>query len=550
MEAKLPIINLELSSGVFRIKTTDAVYQISVVPAGSLTKVVEKVVEKEIERSAAWDHTGDLPEPAGDDFFQSISEELYTEVGKLARNLSLSIKEIPSPTFRKVDIETTGQELENAKGQLEDIVQMTEKATMEIMDLSESIQEDLKLVGDHLVTIKNLEFMVKKNETMNWAGDEAQESGDAWDGGNSNSPLEEHLAFLDRLITQETSLRDLVEKLPPLVPSQPTEPPQSQAIPESQPAPAKVYKFDTDVVFQTLYELCTNEAVKDHIKAMRAEQETSFDTAIVRKTLADLAPTVDVEDNFFNFPIAGILKGLYQATSNDRYRQVLKKMNQTVASIFLDTILPVEGQVQEVAPPISVAAEPAPTVSGPSSPQRPGLPPESIAELLELTKANLSGLLQEKERLAALADGEEPRSPVSAGDDGLTCINIQDREQVIAGIEDSAEIIGRVTANITKILEALSFQDLSGQRIQKIVQLIGEIQVQLLTLLVSFGSRIKKRKDGQTTIPVEETAKLAQSEVDMMLERVTSTPSKLEGPEAAGRLDQNAVNSLLEDLGF
>ena len=550
MNAKLPIINLELSSGVFRIKTTDAVYQISVVPSSSLTKVVEKVVEKEIEQTSAWDDTGEPGVSEGDEFYRTMSEELYREVGKLARNLSLSIKEIPSSVLHQVDIETTGQELEDAKGQLEDIVQMTEKATMDIMDLSEAIQEDLNLINNNLASIEKLGFMTENSDGDDWPNEEPQESGNNWEASPPPAPSQDHLLFIDRLITQEAKLRDLVVNLPLASADIPAEPAPPLAGSASEPATATVYKFDTDVVFQTLYELCTNEAVKDHIKAMRAEQGTAFDSDIILKTLTDLVPTVEVEDNFFNFPIAGILKGLFQATSSERYKQVLKKMNQTVASIFLDTVLPVEGQVEEQATP---ANEPAPSTSpvvAASSPAQTGLPAETIETLQELIDANLTDLRQEKERLADLLVEREETSPVSADNQSSARIDSQDRDHVIASISDTAEIVDRVMANITKILEALSFQDLSGQRIQKIVNLIGEIQVQLLSLLVTFGSRIKKQRDGAGPEAMEEREKLAQSEVDKMLERVTGTPSKLEGPDAAGRLDQNAVNNLLEDLGF
>ena len=549
MEANLPIINLELSSGDFRIKTNDAIYQISVVPSNSLTRVVEKVVEKEIEQSVAWDNVDESSEPMEDGFYRTMTEELYREVGKLARNLSLSIKEIPSPNRQTVDIETTGQELEDAKGQLEDIVQMTEKATMDIMDLSESIQEDLSLVNTNLVSIKNLDFMAKASDTDDWPNDEEPESSDEWTG-DAAPPLEERIAFIEKLVDQETNLRELVEKLPQFDPAPTAEQPQPQAAPESQPTTTTVYKFDVDVVFQTLYELCTNEAVKDHIKAMRAEQETSFDTAVVLQTLANLVPNVEVEDDFFNFPIAGILKGLYQATSSDRYKQVLKKMNQTVASIFLDSILPVEGQAVEVAAAPTDPTPAAPAVAVAPPPQQAGLPLESIEELLAIVDANLSDLRQEKERLGELTGSEKKTAPASQNNGGSNRINNEDRDLVIAGIENSAEIVDRIMANITKILEALSFQDLSGQRIQKIVHLISDIQVQLLTLLVSFSSRIKKQKEGLPPPPLEDSAKMAQSEIDKMLEKVSSTPSALEGPSAAGRLDQSAVNNLLEDLGF
>ncbi len=43
----LPVIRLELNSGIFRIKTEDAVYEITVQPQSSISRVVDDVVQEE-----------------------------------------------------------------------------------------------------------------------------------------------------------------------------------------------------------------------------------------------------------------------------------------------------------------------------------------------------------------------------------------------------------------------------------------------------------------------------------------------------------------------
>ncbi len=45
---KLPVIHLELTTGVFKIKAEDAIYEIEVKADSSLTQVIEKIVEKEV----------------------------------------------------------------------------------------------------------------------------------------------------------------------------------------------------------------------------------------------------------------------------------------------------------------------------------------------------------------------------------------------------------------------------------------------------------------------------------------------------------------------
>ena len=131
-----------------------------------------------------------------------------------------------------------------------------------------------------------------------------------------------------------------------------------------------------------------------------------------------------------------------------------------------------------------------------------------------------------------------------------------DRDVIVSAVAASDSLIKNTTRHLTRIMEALSFQDLSGQRIKKIVNLISDIQVQLLTLLVSVDSKIKAHKDSPAKArPKEETDKVAQAEVDRMLEKLAGgpavgEPSELKGPGADNRLDQGAVNDLLAELGF
>ncbi|MBU2551748.1 MAG: protein phosphatase CheZ [Proteobacteria bacterium] len=543
MSENLPVIRLELNSGVFKIKTEEAIYHISVSPDSSLSRVVEKVVETESARQTVPALDLDVSSADLDDFYREVSEEMYTEIGQLARKLSLSIKDIPGEAIHRVDIERTGRELEEAKGQLEDIVQMTEKATMDIMDLAESIQDDCSSLVDQLQTIKDLEFVQSGAASDDDWDDEPAEASEP-----AQAPLTDQaaIAVLSAVIETETGLREAVSQLPVAGEADQSEEPEPEAEAQPEPQPQKIttYEFETDVVFQTLYEFCTNEAVKDHIKAMRAEQETAFDQAAVLKTLTDLAPTVTVEDNFFNFPIVAILKSLFQATNNDKFKATLKKMNQTAGNIFLDAVLPLEGRVEEKeipAPAKAPAAAPKPA-------GRPGLPQDRIDALLALIDENLSRLEAEKARLEEAGPAASSSGSAISGD--LTTIKIGDRDLIINAVELSSELIHRVMARLTSILEALSFQDLSGQRIFKIVRLIGDIQVQLLSLLVSFGAKLKKKQqEAKAVISSKDADKLAQEEVDKMLERISS-PSDLKGPESEGRLDQDAVNQLLGDLGF
>jgi chemotaxis regulatin CheY-phosphate phosphatase CheZ len=144
----------------------------------------------------------------------------------------------------------------------------------------------------------------------------------------------------------------------------------------------------------------------------------------------------------------------------------------------------------------------------------------------------------------------------AAGEAGAyTSILTKDRDAIVGAVSSSEELIRSTTKHLTNIMEALSFQDLSGQRIKKIVGMISDIQVQLLSLLVAVDTKIKAHHDDQEQQrPKEETEKFAQEEVDRMLEKLSAPPvgepSELMGPGAENRLDQGAVNDLLSQLGF
>ncbi len=320
---KLPVIHLELTPGVFKIKAEDAIYEIEVKADSSLTQVIEKIVEKEVVVEKEVSEEG-----ISDQFYKEISEEMFNEIGKMARDLSISIKTPLDEDMKNVDISQAGVDLESAKGKLQDIVEMTEKATMEIMDISENIQEGCDEIKKHLTEIQKIDFIGRFKK-------EAQE--EAPSERNHELSVED----IDAVIDREEKLKQELLNLPLL--------PAAEEAKESEPEikTVKVYSFDVDVVFQTLYELCTNEQVKSHIKSMRGEVNNSFAIDDVLKDFSELAPTVDVEDNFFNFSLPDILKILFQHSKEEKYSKTLKKMHQSAATIFLDQILPIEGSVEE-----------------------------------------------------------------------------------------------------------------------------------------------------------------------------------------------------------
>lgn len=66
--------------------------------------------------------------------------------------------------------------------------------------------------------------------------------------------------------------------------------------------------------------------------------------------------------------------------------------------------------------------------------------------------------------------------------------------------------------DLTEILTTQSFQDLTGQVLKKVINLVGDLEVELLKLITTFGLKIEEKK----TVP-KEVEKVSQEEVDELL---------------------------------
>ncbi len=66
--------------------------------------------------------------------------------------------------------------------------------------------------------------------------------------------------------------------------------------------------------------------------------------------------------------------------------------------------------------------------------------------------------------------------------------------------------------DLTEILTTQSFQDLTGQVLKKVISLVGDLEVELLKLITTFGLKFEEKK----TVP-KEVEKVSQEDVDELL---------------------------------
>lgn len=526
MATAKPEINLEISAGFFRITAQDAIYNITVIDSGrsKASQVMGQIVAEEkgrLEGESSRPLSEEISEPARkavegeENFYRQVSQDLYHDIGLLAKNLSSTMMDIPAEDRRmkRAELDEAGEKIEDAKRQLRDIVSMTERATMEIMDQVEKVQGQTDDVKELLSQLKDhaafKQATVAENAAMNEiAGSNAKE-------------------LYETLMKTRELLANLQEQAPAVLVA--PEPPAPVIQTEKKPR----YLFDIDTVFQTIYELCTNEAVKGHISSARSQAGEMFDRDLFREKMTEKAQALEADaDNFFSFPLSDVMQSLLSSCSEKKIQNLLAKMDANQGEIFLDKSLPLEvpplEEVEIETADLGVATEPveAPGEMEPAG----GARYEELSGLIEAS-LSLAGTLQEDIKKIREA-------PVSA----MSLMTLDDQQEIFSKIENAFLVAMGICEDVTKITEALSFQDLSGQQILKIIKLLGDFQVQLLAIVVTFGSQLKS-KEQNAAISFEESRRLAQEEVDKYLG--ANVAETAEGP-----LDQETVNKMLEEMGF
>ena len=110
-------------------------------------------------------------------------------------------------------------------------------------------------------------------------------------------------------------------------------------------------------------------------------------------------------------------------------------------------------------------------------------------------------------------------------------------EEAIENMENEISFLKEIEQRSLNMMEPLSFQDLVGQRIQKIIRLVRSMEIKIEELIVSFGIKLKKYKE-DPEITYEELNK----DVDEFM-------YELKGPQRSGEgLDQEAIDDLLNSL--
>lgn len=88
--------------------------------------------------------------------------------------------------------------------------------------------------------------------------------------------------------------------------------------------------------------------------------------------------------------------------------------------------------------------------------------------------------------------------------------NLREPEESVSYLKDFKN---RLEDDLTEILTAQSFQDITGQTIKKVIKLVGDIEEELVKLIATFGVKVEEKKKAEVVAP----EKVSQADVDDLL---------------------------------
>lgn len=180
-----------------------------------------------------------------------------------------------------------------------------------------------------------------------------------------------------------------------------------------------------------------------------------------------------------------------------------------------------------------------------------GGPDMAVIEELEA----LSAFIEEtKAQIAAIRPEEIPDEHIPTATDELDAVvsatevatnSIMEASELIEAVAEAVggEHEAKLSEAVTSIYEACSFQDITGQRIGKVVAALREIEVKVETIVEKFGP------DPETREKLKEERK-AQKEATEPGPEGFDEEDLLEGPQMPENANsQDEIDALLADMG-
>ncbi len=163
---------------------------------------------------------------------------------------------------------------------------------------------------------------------------------------------------------------------------------------------------------------------------------------------------------------------------------------------------------------------------------------DQLEGIIETTEQAANTIMDNLDRMNQLV--AENKDVVTAMQNGTVngCTLAPD---VVADLVPALDVLAKHNGEymdlITDTFTQMSFQDLTGQRLQRIIKLVGEIEEKITKMVVSFGLKLTVRENNPELTPEE-----IQKKVDEQAQLLAGPQKK------GGGLDQDGIDDLLNSL--
>ncbi len=415
-QQNIPEVHLEVCGGFFRIPTDKVIYNITVLEMqeSSTAKVLGGIVEAEKDEHLAEQKEPTRTEPK----VEAVAVDVVKEnIQPLIDNYYQEAVTYYSGELDRL----TGELLDFGQGEQQGgAVEPSQVQVLEKLGQTNKIVEDAKLILNDIQEQLSLPEAESIDDLAGKLG-AGNVLAEGIKGVQANSgKLKSIIAKL-----QENSQASLPE-------------PVEQAQPPKESIKKTIYLFDLDTVFQTIYELCTNETVKEHSQNVRAKAAELIDKDMFLDYVSERAKSYTEDDGFFSVPLTDVLSGLAAGCSDKKTINLLKNMDKNQGEIFLDQFLPLE-----VPPTEEIKVEE--DDSGVEAVQVLAvdqIPDPLLGEAMELIDAVEASIVS---LAASQEEGEVSAVPVGLGDESRTKVGEANKILVEIGTHISwvSEEIGK-----------------------------------------------------------------------------------------------------------
>lgn len=161
---------------------------------------------------------------------------------------------------------------------------------------------------------------------------------------------------------------------------------------------------------------------------------------------------------------------------------------------------------------------------------------EEVAEFITAAKAEIASLRPDEITSEHLPTATDELEAIVGATEAATNTILESMEQLedLAGTVDE-KVAEKINDSVTQVYEACSFQDITGQRIGKVVNALQHVENKVSGLLEAFGDQFQaagidapktpKRADGKTERPDEDLCngpqlpgnEISQDDIDALM---------------------------------